>query len=41
MTDALTESQNIINIRRKLDGLEHQSIKNNARYNFEMETSTQ
>ena len=41
MTDALTESQNIINIRRKLDGLEHQTIKNNARYNFEMETSTQ
>ena len=41
MTDALTESQNIINIRRKLDGLENQTIKNNARYNFEMETSTQ
>ena len=41
MTDALTESQNIINISRKLDGLENQTIKNNARYNFEMETSTQ
>ena len=41
MTDALRESQNIINIRRKLDGLESKVIKNNARYNFEMETSTQ
>ena len=41
MTDAVRESQNIINIRRKLDGLESKVIKNNARYNFEMETSTQ
>ena len=41
MTDALLESQNIINITRKLNGLEGKVIKNNARYNFEMETSTQ
>jgi len=41
MTDALLESQNIINITRKMNGLEGKVIKNNARYNFEMETSTQ
>ena len=41
MTDALLESQNIINITRKMNGLESKVIKNNARYNFEMETSTQ
>ena len=41
MTDALIESQNIINITRRMNGLESKSIKNNARYNFEMETSTQ
>ena len=41
MTDALLESQNIINITRKMNGLEIKVIKNNARYNFEMETSTQ
>ena len=41
MTDALLESQNIINITRKMNGLEGKVIKNNSRYNFEMETSTQ
>ena len=41
MTDALLESQNIINITRRMNGLESKVIKNNARYNFEMETATQ
>ena len=41
MTDALLESQNIINITRRMNGLQSKVIKNNARYNFEMETATQ
>ena len=41
MTDALRESQNIINITRRINGLESKVIKDNARYNFEMPESTQ
>ena len=41
MTDALLESQNIINITRRINGLESKVIKDNARYNFEMPESTQ
>ena len=41
MTDALRESQNIVNITRRINGLENNLIKDNARYNFEMPDSTQ
>ena len=36
MTDALRESQNIVNITRRINGLENNLIKNNARYNFDV-----
>ncbi len=41
MSDALIETQNIINIARGMNGLDLKKVKNNARYNFEMEESTQ
>ncbi len=41
ITDALTESYKIINIARKLEKMDDQVIKDNARYHFNMPGSTQ
>ena len=41
ITDALRESQKVINAARALKGMESKNIKNNSRFNFEMPGSTQ